>query len=274
MLASRCGGLVESRHIPNISLLMLLKNSDLIMQNLRANDVVLDIGGWAHPFNRANYVMDAEPYETRGYYNQTFARLNPIPPLGGTQEFFTRDTWIQRDICKKDPYPFQDKEIDFVICSHTLEDIRDPLWVCFEMTRIAKAGYVELPSRVWETCRGLEPSIAGLSHHRWLTEIKGNTITFIQKFHRIHQWRYSLPKSTLASLSAESSVQWLFWSDSFQFVEVSLHGEAQLGELESFVNSVRPYPRWLVWLDEHLRETATFPARALRKMHRLVNSRE
>jgi len=161
---------------------MFLPNSDLIMSELPDSAVVLDIGGWAHPFNRANYVMDAEPYETRGYYNRTFARINPLLPLGGTVERFTSNTWIQRDICEKTPYPFEDKSIDLVICSHTLEDIRDPLWVCSEMIRIAKAGYIEVPSRRWESCRGHEPGIAGLSHHRWLIGIEGNGLRFIQKF--------------------------------------------------------------------------------------------
>ena len=79
---------------------------------------------------------------------------------------FTKDSWIVRDICAKEPFPFRDKELDFVVCSHTLEDIRDPLWVCSEIIRIGKAGYIEVPSRLWETCRGMEPGIAGLSHHR------------------------------------------------------------------------------------------------------------
>src|SRR5260221_4063249 len=162
---------------------MLQKNADFILHALKPTDVVLDIGGWANPFNRANYVMDGEPYESRGYYNRTFARLKPFPPLGGTVELFKKETWIQRDICKKDPFPFKGKELDYVICSHTLEDLRDPIWVCSEMMRIAKAGYVEVPSRTWETCRGLEIGIAGLSHHRWLTEIKEQTMMFIPKFH-------------------------------------------------------------------------------------------
>jgi len=33
------------------------------------------------------------------------------------------------------------------------------------MIRIAKTGYIEVPSRLSETCRGHEPGIAGLSHH-------------------------------------------------------------------------------------------------------------
>src|SRR5882724_10410804 len=93
-----------------------------ILNLLSRNDVVLDIGGWARPFNRANYVIDAEPYPTRGFYGAA------MPAQGGDQEYFTQDRWIQRDICAHEPFPFADKQIDFVICSHTLEDIRDPLF--------------------------------------------------------------------------------------------------------------------------------------------------
>ena len=244
---------------------MLQKHSDLIMRELRPGDVVLDIGGWAHPFNRANYVMDQEAYDTRGYYNRTFRRNNPLPPLGGTVEDFSADTWIQRDICSHQPYPFRDKEIDYVICSHTLEDIRDPLWVCSEMVRIAKRGYVEVPSRLWETCRGFEPGIVGLSHHRWLIDFNGDEISFTMKFHSIHgHWRLSLPRRVAQGLNDEKSVSWLFWKDSFRFREVTLHGPAQVNSLEDFVRSVRPYPNWLVQADSTVRRAGDFLRRASR----------
>jgi hypothetical protein len=243
-------------------------NSDLIMSQLQPSDVVLDIGGWAHPFNRANYVMDAEPYETRGYYNRSFARDRPLPPLGGTVELFTGESWIQRDICDKTPFPFSNKSIDRVICSHTLEDIRDPLWVCSEMIRIAKAGYVEFPSRLWETCRGHEPGIAGLSHHRWLIEIDGNGLRFLQKFHRIHNWQYSLPKSVLRRLSERKKLSWLFWQSSFEFSEITLHGAAQTHELERFVQSVRPYPMSLLWANAQWRSANELSQRAIGKARR------
>ena len=121
-----------------------------ILDSLKPSDVVLDIGGWACPFNRANYVIDAEPYDTRGYYGT----VGMPASQGGDREFFTAHTWHRRDICGKEPFPFEDKEIDFVICSHTLEDIRDPLWVCAEMIRVAKRGYIEVPE-FWhqEPCR-------------------------------------------------------------------------------------------------------------------------
>lgn len=249
---------------------MYLQHSDLIMSRLQASDLVLDIGGWAHPFNRANFIMDAESYETRGYYNRTFAKNNPLPPLGGTTEYFTSDTWIRRDICEKTPFPFPDKSIDFVICSHTLEDIRDPLWVCAEMVRIGKAGYIEVPSRLWETCRGTEPGIAGLSHHRWLIEIQNNMLTFILKFHRIHNWQYSLPASLLRELTEAQKVSWLFWEGSFSFSELTLHGDAQTAELGRFVESVRPYPWPMVEANGQWQRVNGLSRRAVGKARRTM----
>jgi hypothetical protein len=249
---------------------MYLPNSDLIMSKLKPSDVVLDIGGWAHPFNRSNYVMDAEPYETRGYYNRTFAKNNPFPPLGGAVEHFTRDTWIRRDICDKTPYPFSNKSIDLLICSHTLEDVRDPLWVCSEMIRIAKAGYIEVPSRLWESCRGHERGITGLSHHRWLIDIQDNSLRFLQKFHRIHNWQYSLPASVLRRLSEREMVSWLFWQESFEFSEIILHGDFQTEELERFVKSVRPYPMPFLWAVAQWRRMKELSPRAVEKARRTL----
>ena len=116
---------------------------------------------------------------------------------GGDTECFSEDTWLQRDICSREAFPFRDKSIDFAICSHTLEDIRDPLWVCSELIRVAKRGYIEVPSREWETCRGSErPNEVGLSHHRWLIDVSGKRLRFLMKFHLIHShWRFSLPRS-------------------------------------------------------------------------------
>src|SRR5436190_9828986 len=127
---------------------MFAPNISRVLAQISESDVVLDIGGWACPFNRANIVMDAEPYATRGYYKS----IGMPASQGGDHEHFTEATWIRRDVCSKEPFPFGSKEIDFVICSHTLEDIRDPLWVCSEMQRVAKRGYIEIPSRLVESC--------------------------------------------------------------------------------------------------------------------------
>ena len=244
---------------------MYAPNVARVLASLADDDVVVDIGGWACPFNRANYILDAGPFDTRGYY-----RTIGLPPSqGGEVEHFSRDRWIVRDLCDREPYPFADKSVDFVICSHTLEDVRDPLWVCAEMVRIAKAGYLEVPSREWETCRGHEsPRTAGLSHHRWLIDIEDARVTFLMKYHLIHAHeRYSLPASHLRAMSAERSVQWLFWSDGFAAEERTIHGlDAQAAELASYVARVRPYPAWKHRAWAAAREIARVKAGARRRL--------
>ena len=253
---------------------MLPKNAQEILSMIQPDDVVLDIGAWGYPFNRANHAMDCEPYETRGYYNRVFFHKNPLPPQGGPVEYFSKETWIHRDICDRAPFPFRDKEIDFVICSHTLEDIRDPLWVCSEMVRIAKRGYLEVPSRLKESCRGDHPGIVGLSHHRWLIDMEGDNITFWMKPHLIHShWRYSLPVKVCRSLSDEQQVQWLFWEGSFRFSERIIHGnENQFAELARFVDEHSPYSPWMKALAAAQVSGRSLAARAARKMRKLAGS--
>lgn len=222
---------------------MYAPNVARVLASLREDAVVVDIGGWACPFNRADYIIDAEPFDTRGYY-----RTIGLPASqGGEVERFSRERWIVRDLCDRAPYPFADKSVDFVVCSHTLEDVRDPLWVCAEMMRIGKAGYIEVPSREWETCRGHESArTAGLSHHRWLIDIDADGLTFLMKYHVIHAHpRYSLPASHLRALPAARAVQWLFWTDRFDVRERTIHGlDAQAAELAGYVARVRAYPAW------------------------------
>jgi hypothetical protein len=239
-------------------------NVQRVLDLIRPEDKVLDIGGWARPFNRANYVLDAEPFETRNYYGPA------LPAQGGDREFFSKDTWIRRDICAKEPFPFADKEIDFVMCSHTLEDIRDPLWVCAEMIRVAKRGYVEVPSREAESSRGVEQGQVGWSHHRWLIDIEGTSIRFLMKYHLIHShWRFSFPASYLRGLPEERRVQWLFWEGSFDFQEVTIHGPENIArELEAYVAARRPYPPWRLGLDRRLGEARRVRAGVARRLRK------
>ena len=134
---------------------------------------VLDVGGWAKPLPRADWVVDLLPYETRGLYGA----------LDATPERFTADTWVQLDVCARDPWPFADGFFDFAVCSHTLEDVRDPIGVCRELSRVAKAGYVEVPAPVEELTWGVHGEWVGWTHHHWICELDDEELVFTFKPH-------------------------------------------------------------------------------------------
>jgi hypothetical protein len=188
---------------------VLSENRDRILASLPDEALVLDIGGWARPFQRANYVVDAFPYESRGIGGSD----------GSDAERFTADTWIVADVNRR--LPFADKQFDFVTCSHTLEDIRDPLSLCREINRVGKAGYIETPSRKIETVYGVEGRYAGLYHHRWLVEVEGDTIIFRPKLPLLHgSSRFHLPRRTADGMTEKEKAVWLFWEGSFSYEEV------------------------------------------------------
>jgi SAM-dependent methyltransferase len=221
-------------------------NVNDILKRIKADDVVLDVGGWASPFNRANWVLDAEPYGTRGFYET----IGMAKSQGGEKEYFSKERWVQRDICDKEPWPFADKFFDFSICSHTLEDIRDPLYVCSELIRVSKRGYIEVPSRIVESSRGQEHNkIAGLSHHRWLVDINDNHIQFTMKYHAIHtDFHLSFPASYAKNLSPSEAISSLFWEGDFTYAETQIHGVENIyQELRDYIKSRYHYPRYRVW---------------------------
>lgn len=226
---------------------MLAASEQTILSQLRPSDVVLDVGGWACPFNRADWVMDAEPYWTRGFYGTVGLPAHQ----GGDEERFSAATWVQRDICEKTPWPFADKQFDFSICSHTLEDVRDPLFVCSELIRVSKRGYIEVPSRLSESCRGWEPTgTAGLSHHRWLIDLEEKHLRFTHKFHMINTvLDLAFPPEEWRRLTHEERVTAFWWEGAFAFSETIIHGlDRQAEFLRGFVRRRYRYPAWRLWI--------------------------
>jgi hypothetical protein len=214
-----------------------------VLARIQPGDRVLDVGGWACPFNRADWVIDAEPYETRGFY----ATAGLPASQGGDRECFSRETWVARDICGREPWPFPDKFFDFSICSHTLEDVRDPLFVCSELIRVSKRGYIETPSRLAEMCRGWESErTAGLNHHHWIVDYGPARLDFTMKWHLIHADRsLTFPPRLFHDLSEDERVSRMFWEDRFDFAETFVHGrDKKAAILRRFIAEVAADPRF------------------------------
>lgn len=205
---------------------MLAAGAQAIGERISDGDVVLDIGGWASPFPRADWVMDILPHESRGLYGDR----------RGEPERFDPERWIQRDICDRDPYPFDDDAIDFAICSQTLEDVRDPVWVCAEMSRVARAGYVEVPSRVAEQTFGFTGPWAGWPHHRWLVDWEQGELVFGIKSAVVHvRPEYQLPHEAYGVLRESERVLSIFWEGSIPARERIFVGP---GSMDSYLRSL------------------------------------
>ncbi len=211
--------------------MILESNVARLIETCRPLKRVLDVGGWHRPFRLATHVIDIMPYETR----LDFDANDPENP-----QRFTADSWVVQDICLT-PWPFPDKFFDFSVCSHTLEDIRDPMAVCRELVRVSRAGYIEVPSRTREIfCKarfarakialGRVPDI-GFTHHRWFCDISDNEIRFERKgLDSIARPDYYITRAELGrKLSADESGIGLFWEGSFGAREVVVLEGAETG---------------------------------------------
>lgn len=207
---------------------MLDVSRQAILERLGDRDVVLDVGGWARPFARADWVIDLLPHETRGLYGYDQG--------AAADERFSAATWVQRDLCDREPWPFADGQFDFAICSQTLEDIRDPIWVCAELQRVARAGYIEVPSLAEELSFGIQGPWTGWGHHHWLVEVEPGLLRFVFKHHIVHgREDLRFPAGLHATLAPAERVSSFWWEGAFEAVERVFIGP---GELDAWLAGV------------------------------------
>ena len=201
---------------------MLPSATARILETLPEDARVLDVGGWAAPFRRATHVLDVEPYATRG----------ALGGYGPPPERFSEDTWVIHDMCAREPWPFADDFFDFSLCVTTLEDVRDPIWVCSELSRVSKAGYVEVPTVEAELMQYVpdQGPWLGHLHHRWFCDREGAGLVFWHKDHSIHfDWRLRVVPRWHERLADEDQLLGVFWEGELpareRFLTYDTHAE-------------------------------------------------
>jgi hypothetical protein len=215
---------------------MLEDSASLITERVGDDALVLDVGGGARPFGRADWVIDALPYDGRGQLGSDGDRAG---------ERFGTDTWVQRDVCERAPWPFSDRQFDFVVCSHTLEDVRDPVWVCAELQRVSAAGYIEVPALREELTYGIQGPWVGWGHHRWLVIVETDRIEFVFKHHVVNRDGSHLPAGAMDGVQPDERVQTLWWEGGFEVRERLIWTAEELDRfLEEAVGASGQRRRW------------------------------
>lgn len=116
----------------NLSLMNQLKSfyKRRIAIPVGKNDLVLDIGSGDKPHWRADVLLDQYVEESDGIQRS------------GSNDVIVSKPLI---VAPMENMPFKDKAFDYIICSHIVEHVMDPVKSLKEIMRVGKAGYIEVP---------------------------------------------------------------------------------------------------------------------------------
>lgn len=110
-------------------------------------------------------------------------------------------------------YVNENGKFDFSICSHTLEDIFNPIDIIKFLTKISKKGYIAIPSKFNEFKHLYGNKYRGNGHHKQFLDVKNNQLVIYPKFSFIEvDNRSDLIVNN--DLGDELSI---FWDDSIDF---------------------------------------------------------
>lgn len=128
-----------------------------IKHQFKEGEKVLDVGSGADPF----------PYAT------VLADLYIEPTIHRKETFVSNGKPVH--ICDINSMPFEDKEFDYVVCSHVLEHVDNPVMACKELMRVGKAGYIETPTLMKDMLLSWAKGM-----HKWHIIPQGNTLFFFE----------------------------------------------------------------------------------------------
>jgi len=121
--------------------------------------LVLDVGSGDKPHWRADVLLDRY-----------------IDDAHGGQRSGTAAARVDRPMFDADAaeMPFADKVFDYAICSHVLEHVEHPDRVVAELSRVAKAGYIEVPEAA-------SAKIVDFPSHLWWVTLEDGVLVFTAK---------------------------------------------------------------------------------------------
>jgi len=125
--------------------------------NIKRQDQVLEVGGGHNPHYRSNTIVDK--FVDSNYHRHADIKVHDH------QQFLQADG---------ENMPFEDHAFDYVICNQVLEHTDDPAAFLKEQMRVAKRGYIEVPSLIGEYLFPKES-------HQWLILELDNKLVLMDK---------------------------------------------------------------------------------------------
>ena len=162
-----------------------------------AAGLVIEVGGGQQPHRRVDLTIDkyiADDTERPGEAGMAFHK--PLVVADG------------------EALPFADGAAAYVIASHVLEHAVDPCRFAGEMSRVAAAGFVQVPSRLAETT-------FGWPYHPWLIDLDGDALVFEAK-------RDATDGQVFHDLYADSALTRLWFAAHRSMWHHSVHWSGQL----------------------------------------------
>lgn len=133
------------------------------IQSIGPGDRVLEIGPGSMPHSRADVLLERK-FET--------------DEMAHAQRGYAAEVKYSQPVVYYDGgrFPFEDKEFDYVICSHVLEHVPSDELEQFitEMQRVASKGYLEFPNIFYELINYQDV-------HKWLMNFRNDVILFLPK---------------------------------------------------------------------------------------------
>lgn len=169
------------------------------LKSKKPDFTLIDIGATANPWTikYVTHVVDIQPNN-----------LNVKHFIGNVS-----DVSVWNEVLA---YVSEHGKFDFLVASHLLEDISAAPMVCNMFSKIAKEGFIAVPSKYAEFSNP-ESSWYGYIHHRWIYDLKGGKFLgypkqpFLEHVTYIKEWAKNNNKIGREELQ-------FFWKD-----EIRLH---------------------------------------------------
>jgi len=141
--------------------------------------------------------------------------------------------------------PYQNKEFDFIYCRHVIEDLWNPVNALKEISRIAKAGYIETPSALCEMTKDVDGGTnvpwRGYNHHRYIVWNDNDVLNILPKFPIVEHINFEEEK--LLEKLLEDPFNWCTF---YHFKDEVKFKLLNMGREQDFVMFNGTYPKLII----------------------------